>query len=129
MNEFISAFRIAFKGGPRRARRREYWMFTLVNSLIFLASIVLLFISAVGFKEQRGVAFIALLILIYTLISVYVSIHVGVRRLHDTELSGWNLLWLFLPFIGGIVFLVFCCEDGTVGSNEYGPDPKGRGNY
>lgn len=52
------------------------------------------------------------------------SIAVAVRRLHDTERSGWWLLIGFVPLVGGIVLLVFMCLDGTSGANRFGPDPK-----
>ena len=45
------------------------------------------------------------------------SIAVGVRRMHDSDRSGW---WLLLP----IVNLVFLLLEGTKGPNRFGPDPK-----
>ena len=53
------------------------------------------------------------------------SIAVTIRRLHDTERSGWWILIAFVPLVGGIVLLVFMCLDGTGGPNKFGPDPKG----
>lgn len=52
------------------------------------------------------------------------SIAVGVRRLHDTDRSGWWLLIALVPLIGGIIRLVFMVLDGTPGNNRYGPNPK-----
>ena len=55
---------------------------------------------------------------------------VAIRRLHDTNRSGWFYLLSVIPiinYIGGIVLLVFYCLDGDVGTNQYGADPKGRG--
>lgn len=51
------------------------------------------------------------------------SIAVGVRRLHDTNRSGWWLL-LWLTCIGLIVLIIFWAMEGTAGDNQHGPDPK-----
>jgi uncharacterized membrane protein YhaH (DUF805 family) len=50
---------------------------------------------------------------------------VSVRRLHDSDKSGWWLL-LNLTAIGGLVLLIFYLLDGTPGANRHGADPKGR---
>jgi uncharacterized membrane protein YhaH (DUF805 family) len=52
------------------------------------------------------------------------SLGVAVRRLHDTNRSGWWLLIGLIPIIGGIVLLVFFVLEGTRGPNNHGPDPK-----
>ena len=52
------------------------------------------------------------------------SVAVLVRRLHDTGRSGWLILLSFVPVIGGILLLVFVCQDGTPGPNQYGESPK-----
>lgn len=62
------------------------------------------------------------------------SLAVQVRRFHDQDKSGWMVLLAFIPFIGGLVVLIFMLLEGTHGPNRYGPDPKGRdstdiGNY
>ena len=51
------------------------------------------------------------------------SIAVSVRRLHDTDRSGWWLLLALVPFVGGLVLLVFYILEGSRGSNRFGPDP------
>jgi len=48
---------------------------------------------------------------------------VTVRRLHDTDRSGWWLLILFVPLIGQIILFVFLVTGGTRGPNRFGPDP------
>ncbi len=97
-----------------RARRKEYWMFILVNLII---SVVLsIFEGLLG-----GPGFVGIL---YSLLVFIPSFAVAVRRLHDTERSGWWLLILLVPLIGAIVLLVFMLLDGTPGDNDYGSDPK-----
>ncbi|MCB9496485.1 MAG: DUF805 domain-containing protein [Fibrobacteria bacterium] len=50
---------------------------------------------------------------------------VAIRRLHDSNLPGWALLVLLIPFIGQFLFLAALLRGGTRGSNDYGPDPLG----
>lgn len=94
-------------------------MFVLINVLI---SVVLTGIAfGIGIADDKGNN---LLSTIYSLAILIPSIAVGVRRLHDTDRSGWWLLIAFVPCIGGIVLLVFAIQEGTNGANEYGEDPK-----
>jgi hypothetical protein len=51
------------------------------------------------------------------------GIAVTVRRLHDTNKSGWFILVFFIPFIGWI-YLLYLLVEGDKASNQYGPDPK-----
>jgi uncharacterized membrane protein YhaH (DUF805 family) len=97
-----------------RARRQEYWMFTLINVLVFfvLAGVF----SALGLDSNIAG--------IYILAVLLPSIAVTVRRLHDTNRSAWWLLLFFVPVIGDIVLLVFTVFNGTQGENDYGADPK-----
>jgi uncharacterized membrane protein YhaH (DUF805 family) len=51
------------------------------------------------------------------------GIAVGVRRLHDTERSGWWMLLILIPLVGAIVLIVWFCTRGTIGQNRFGADP------
>ena len=64
---------------------------------------------------------------IFLLLSLIPNISVGVRRLHDTDRSGWWLLLGIIPLVG-LVLLVFFCLNGTTGENRFGPDPKADAN-
>lgn len=92
-----------FKG---RSRRKEYWMYTL---FIVIVSIVLTFLdtmlglggSTTGDADLTGTSVGAsgamsggLLSNIFSLATFIPSLAVGVRRLHDTDRSGW---WILLP--------------------------------
>ncbi len=59
------------------------------------------------------------------LIVLIPGIAVSVRRLHDTDRSGWWLLICLIPLIGSIVLLVFLVKDSKPGENQYGAKPKG----
>ncbi len=52
------------------------------------------------------------------------TIAMTVRRLHDTNRSGWFVLINFVPVVGGIVILVFTCLDSEPEENVYGNNPK-----
>ena len=96
-----------------RARRAEFWWYFLANVII---SIVLNVIDlAIGFQ---------LLTLIYGLAVLLPGIAVGIRRLHDTDKSGWWLLIGLIPLVGIIVLIVFWATDGQPGPNQYGPSEK-----
>ena len=45
------------------------------------------------------------------------------RRLHDTNRSGFFSLISFIPIIGSLVLLFFLIPEGTKGKNRFGPDP------
>jgi uncharacterized membrane protein YhaH (DUF805 family) len=97
-----------------RARRKAYWMFVLFNVIIAFA---LAFIE--GLVGGPGV-----LGILYSLAVLIPGIAVSVRRLHDTNRSGWWLLIGLIPLIGAIVLLVFAVQDSQPGANQYGPNPK-----
>ena len=61
---------------------------------------------------------------IYALAVIVPSVAVAVRRLHDTDKSAWFLLFYLIPFIGGIILIVFWATDGTRGANDYGMSEK-----
>ena len=102
-----------------RSRRKEYWMFTLFNCLIYL---VLFILGLVLRDSALGSVFMGLYF-IYALALLIPSLAVCVRRLHDTGRSGWWLLIVIVPIVS-IVLLVFMCLDSDPGPNEYGPNPK-----
>jgi uncharacterized membrane protein YhaH (DUF805 family) len=62
---------------------------------------------------------------IWGLVTLLPSLAMGVRRLHDTDRSGWWWLLSFIPLIGIIVLIVFWCSEGTRGPNRFGLDPLG----
>ena len=97
-----------------RARRTEFWMFTLINIIII---VVLLVIE--GLIGSPGIVY-----LIYSLAVLIPCIAVTVRRLHDTGRNGWWILISLIPLIGAIVLLVFTVQDSKPGENQYGPNPK-----
>lgn len=104
-----------------RARRQEYWWFTLFNIIAYLIASML--DGMLGtYNLEVGIGFVSG---VYTLFILLPSLGVSVRRLHDTDRSGWWILLAFVPIIGPLVILVFMLLDGNQGDNRFGPDPKG----
>lgn len=106
-----------------RARRKEYWMFALFHMIVF---IVLLMIFA-GIGAAIDIPSIAFVAYIYVLATIIPNIAVTVRRLHDVGKSGWFILIGLIPF-ASILLLIWSCQDGEAGTNEYGPNPKKTNN-
>ena len=104
-----------------RARRKEYWFFALFNVLI---SVVLGFVDlAMGtISTTSGVGLLGGL---YALCVLLPSLGVSVRRLHDTDRSGWWYWISLLPIVGGIVLFIFVLLASDEGDNKYGPNPHG----
>ena len=102
-----------------RAPRAEYWWFYL---LTIVASLVAMIVdSVIGTGGTLGSY--GILTLLVTLGLLIPSLAAGVRRLHDTDRSGWWLLIVLVPLVGVIVLLVFFVFEGTRGDNRFGRDP------
>jgi uncharacterized membrane protein YhaH (DUF805 family) len=96
-----------------RARRKEYWMFTLFYIISYLILMLIEFLIGIP-QVLTG---------IYSLALLLPSLGVTIRRLHDTGRSGWWILISLIPLVGAIILLVFLCQDSQ-GTNQYGASPK-----
>ena len=120
MKEFLSCIKDKYVCFSGRARRREYWMFYLFYMIFYIASTV------VGGIVNHLVGSIGMVLpVLFILAMILPSIGVFFRRLHDTGRSGWWWLIGLVPFVGGIILLVFMCLDSQPGENRFGPNPKG----
>src|SRR5262245_44738086 len=136
-----------------RAPRAEYWWFVL---LYLVGYVVATIVDSILGLDKIAMMYgpVTLLLLLAVIVP---SIAVTVRRLHDTNRSGWWILVMMIPyaivgylavsaagsadmaglatvglfgiiaFIGAIALLVFMVLAGTAGDNSYGPDPYGGG--
>jgi len=104
-----------------RARRREYWLFFLFSTVILLAIATAAILAGLDAETGIGQGGFAVL---YCLTVGIPGLSVSVRRLHDTDRSGWWLWIAFIPLIGEIILLVFFVQDSQPGTNRYGPNPK-----
>lgn len=106
-----------FKG---RARRKEYWMFTLFYCLFYFVVVVI--DAAFGvYDDESGWGILSGIFWLGTLIP---SLAVSVRRLHDVGKSGWFLLFWLIPIAGWIILFVWSVTKGEEGGNAWGDDPK-----
>ena len=106
-----------YVGFSGRARRSEYWYWTLFYIVL---SVIASLLDRAVFNTNTGSVFTAIVGLGLFL----PSLAVAVRRLHDTTRSGWWILLGLIPVIGAIVLIVFYVQDSH-GDNQYGPSPKG----
>jgi uncharacterized membrane protein YhaH (DUF805 family) len=103
-----------------RARRKEYWMFVLLN-LIF-AIVAMILDNILGLTV--GILPYGVFYVLYTLAVFIPGLAVAVRRLHDVGKSGWMILIALIPLIGVIWLLVLMVTDSNPGKNQYGSNPK-----
>ena len=112
MNWYIHAIK-NYWNFSGRARRKEFWVFSLVSSVITLVLSIIDELIGIGFFTS-----------IYSLFIFIPNLSVQFRRLHDIDKSAWWFLILLIPVVGEIIILVFAAQPGTVGKNCYGADPK-----
>lgn len=101
-----------------RAARPEYWWFVLFNLLVNIAIGII-----AGILGETVGSILSLLVMLALIIP---GIAVTVRRLHDTDRSGWWILIALVPLVGAIVLLVFMVLRGTPGENRFGPATSGN---
>ena len=111
-----------FKG---RSRRSEYWFIELflviTNVVVAVVDLALMNWDVDRFIANGGGGIVGL---IWILATIVPAIAVLIRRLHDTNRSGWWALICLVPIAGAIVLLVFTVEDSNKGDNRYGASPK-----
>jgi uncharacterized membrane protein YhaH (DUF805 family) len=113
--DFQSAIRLQIENITNfegRASLSAYWWYALA---LFIVNVVLeIFSVAIG-------SFALTVLIALVAIAVGLSgLSVAVRRMHDTDKSGWMLLLGLIPFIGGIVVLVLLLLPGTPSQNRFG---------
>jgi uncharacterized membrane protein YhaH (DUF805 family) len=111
MNWYIKALKnyAVFEG---RSSRQEYWMFVLIYVLIsFALDFIIGLLGATTTTNQT------VLSSVFDLAMLVPNIAVGIRRMHDTNRSGW---WQIVPIAG----LIFAIEAGHPGENKYGRNPN-----
>ena len=118
-----------------RSRPKEYWMYVLFLLLCMIGLGIVE--SMLGLGSTRDWAYRngwnmgagaahegGPLIGLFALATFIPSIAVAVRRLHDTDRSGWWILIGLIPLIGAIVLIVFFVQDSQAGENRFGANPK-----
>ena len=116
---FADAIRSVFSqyvGFSGRARRSEFWYWTLFQIILGVIASIL---DRAVFDRNNGAFSV-----VVGLALLLPSLAVAVRRLHDSGRTGWWLLIGLIPVIGTIVLIIFYVQDSQ-GDNKYGPSPKG----
>ena len=91
-----------------RINRAWWWLYTLLTRVLVF---ILYAISSEPFIIWAVAGFVLL----------YSDISATLKRFHDTNRSGWNLLWVLIPLFGALYILIVCgFFKGTDGENKYG---------
>ncbi len=124
--EAIKSFYGRYFDFATRSSRSEYWWVQLFNFILVIVLIVPMFMmfGVSGGDPSGSAMFMAFApVGLFLLINIIPGIAVTVRRFHDQDKSGWFYLLSFIPYVGGIVVIVFMCLRGTSGPNRFGEDP------
>ncbi|MBI2739793.1 MAG: DUF805 domain-containing protein [Rhodospirillales bacterium] len=112
-----------------RANRAKFWLVALGILVVELILFAAIFGGAAtsGDPEQMAAAIgplAGIVLFVFVVAATWISIAVAVKRYHDRNKSGWWVLIVFVPVIGGLWYLIECgFLRGTAGPNNYGPDP------
>ncbi len=128
MEWYLKVMRDNYSNFSGRARRKEYWMFSLFFFIVAIAAAILAAVMgaivSVGLGEEVGIAVIVGVMIIFYLAHIIPAIAVTVRRLHDTGNSGWLYLIALIPYLGNLILFIFTLIDGQKGENKWGSNPK-----
>jgi uncharacterized membrane protein YhaH (DUF805 family) len=111
-----------------RTRRREFWIFNLLHGLILLAFVLLGIWSAPAPNADPPLGIIVLIV-VYLLAAAVPHLAITARRLHDVGYSGWMQLLALIPYVGGLILLIFNLLDSVPGENRWGGNPKFNTSY
>jgi len=119
MNWYLNVLR-KYKEFEGRAGRSEFWYAYLINVItLFVLGLVDWWLGLFSEEMQMG-----LLSTMYALAVFLPMLAVKIRRLHDTDHSGWWVFVVLVPVIGWIILLIWLVTEGTEGENQYGEDQQ-----
>ena len=107
-----------------RARRKEYWMWTLYATLIFILATIMDNMLGLNFELLGQDLDYGWMYVTAGIINFIPGLSIVVRRLHDIGKSGWFYLIILIPIIGFIWILILLCSDGVTEENKWGTNPK-----
>ena len=108
---------MAGRSAHLRPSRSAYWWFALFQGIVVaLWSIVIGLAESLGTNGSSALAVLSLIQVCYLALTVLALL---VRRLHDTDRSGWWTLISPVPYVDGIILLVLTVLKGTSGPNRY----------
>lgn len=127
-----------------RTRRRDYWLYSLCDYLVFIATTSIA-VATTYLNSTTLTVFAWIICVGYYILSFIPTLAITIRRLHDTGRGFGHWFIKYLPVVlsgllaliglGGIlndiisgvcsiIFIVWMATPGTNGRNKYGPDPK-----
>jgi len=114
-----------------RSGREEFWLFMLFNYIVAMAygaalGLIFLLFALMDMRESDMIDALTFLLVPWALYSLYLfvpALAVTVRRLHDTDRSGWHILLGLIPLVGSIFLMLWYATRGTAGPNRYGAPP------
>ena len=124
MKWYLKVMRDNYANFSGRARRKEYWMFTLFFMLFLLVPSFVFGLLIGMFPNETVLISGGIILAALYFIHLVPALAVTVRRLHDTGKSGWLYLLALIPYIGSLIIFIFTVIKGDRGDNKYGPDPK-----
>ena len=124
MEWYLKVMRDNYANFSGRARRKEYWMFVLVQTIVMIGLMILDSVLGLDFELQGISLGYGYFYLIGLIVHFIPSLAVLVRRLHDVGKSGWFYFIFLIPLIGVLWLLVLYCTEGQKQDNKWGPDPK-----
>ena len=112
-----------------RISRSTYWLkFMLPYIVLYIIAVFLDMQDIQAQMQANPEAFNPAMVvmkysLIFSLVMLYPSIAVGVKRCHDRNRTGWFLLISLIPLVNLWVLVELWFLKGTTGANNYGEDP------
>ena len=103
-----------------RATRTEFWYWQVFSILTFwaLAGTVMLTDPRRG-RTGAVVIIVIIALILLNLALVLPGIAVGARRLHDSNMSGWWQLIIFVPVVGGIAWIILATQRSGPTPNRF----------
>lgn len=107
-----------------RATRAEFWWWSLLQFLVLTGCIVA-DVAKISGAEAPSLNPLDYSSFIFAMLTLIPNISVAVRRLHDSGRSGFWYFIIWMPFVGGLWFLVLMVLPSERDDNFYGAAPRG----
>ena len=116
-----------------RASRTEFWYFLLYWAIFYVIIIAVEKVLGLDFINLKALPFseyiplanlydkVGLLTVIYRPLTIFPSLAVISRRLHDINRSGWWCLMCVTPLV--IILIIFLCKKSDENENKFGLNP------
>jgi len=112
-----------------RASRAEYWWFVLYQFLAIFGLTFGMMMYAMGLEPNEAEALAAqsvgVWMIVYTVAFWLPALSSLIRRLHDTDHSGWWYFIVMVPIVGVFILLFFLLMSSSPGRNRFGTHPYG----